>query len=172
MEEDGYKNLIKGNVISSLKNLEAKLEKNEPAYSDELSALPVGHPLRAAIEEAKERRVERLSREKSVKETSARMREKRVAKKANNIKKRIERDTITQSEVSHGRNAIVELNNKIESLRVAAADLLKAMPKIKDDLQKFPDEMTKLSRLERVVGSIHKGMSGTNFNKIRITGDE
>ena len=172
MEEDGYKKLINGNVISSLKNLEDKLERKDPSYSDELAALPVGHPLRAAIEEAKVRREERLTREEKIKKTSAKIKENRMAKKAKSADRRKERDTITPSEVSQGRGAIEELNKRVESLRRASADLLKAIPKIKDDLQKFPDEMTKISRLERIVGSIHKGMSETNFNKIRIVGDE
>jgi chromosome segregation ATPase len=172
MEEEGYKKLINGSVINSLKNLEDKLEKNDPSYSDELAALPSGHPLRTAIEDAKQRREERLSREESVKKTSARIRENRMAKKVKSAEKRKERDTITQDEVGQGRSAVDDLNKKIESLRMASADLLRAIPKIKDDLQKFPDEMTKLSRLERIVGSIHKGMSETNFNKIRITGEE
>jgi len=170
--EDGYKKLINGNVINSLKNLEDKLERKDPTYSEELASLPVGHPLRTAIEEAKVRREERLSREEAVKKTSAKIRENRMAKKAKSAEKRRERDTITTGEVSKGRNAIEELNKRVESLRAAAADLLRGIPKIKDDLQKFPDEMMKISKLERIVGSIHKGMSETNFNKIRIVGDE
>ena len=172
MEEDGYKKLINGSVIGGLKNLEEKLERKDPTYSEELAALPIGHPLREAIEDAKGRREERLSREESVRKTSVKMKENRMARRAKSADLRKERDTITSDEVNKGRNAVEELNKRVESLKMAAADLLRAIPNIKDGLQKFPDEMTKISRLERIVGSIHKGMSETNFNKIRIVGDE
>jgi len=140
-------------------------EKNK----SELDDLPRTHPLRVAIEQAKLRHeAEQQALVESKRDVE--VKQLRKAKKAKEQIKREkqQRDNEYEKRIIGAEKKVDELNKSIEAVVLSIRMLAKQMDDSMSAIKDFPVMKVKVTRLNRLLVAVHRGLEESKFEKQRL----
>ena len=151
------------NMLRGAKMAEDMLDREK---GGELAALPEGHPLRRAIEDARRRHEEQLALEQQVQqeeEARKKRRGRRKRKKQVAAKKREAHD-----EFLRRRNAASQLNKGLDKLAQNTVELMGSLSDYEEALAGLPGLSNRMVRLRRMAAAFHRGLMDSKLNLSRI----
>jgi uncharacterized protein YdaT len=144
-------------------------QKLAEQQKSELDELPRTHPLRIAIEQAKER-YETEQQVAAEGKRDAEVRQLRKAKKAKEQakKEKQQREADRQKRVASAEEKVDELNESIDAVALSVRRLAKLMDDAMPVMKDFPVMRVKATRLGRLLVAVHRGLEESKFSKQRL----
>ena len=160
MPDDDKKLGIKslGGVVNHVKQAEERLGERK----SDIDGLPEGHPLRRAIEEAKQRYEEK----QALAEETKRQREEDEARRN---KRKLPPKPIDRKESEQAKVA-KELNRQIEQVALVVEQFGRALPTMQNKLHGIPGMTSRMQHLQRLSIAFHRGITDLRVKPNRIGG--
>lgn len=151
--------------IQAAADAEQKLrEQNRSEYDD----LPSSHPLRLAMEEAKQRHEEQLAEQQNTDHAQLRRAERMKDRKE---KANQDRRDASEQLKSHAVECVDVVNQRIDEFLVEVEKLAKDVNENMEGVREFPTMRLKIRRLHKMLLAVHRGVEGSKLNATKVRGE-